>query len=98
MVPETFEVIAFYVAFIRDVVLLLLLLAILIIVFLIYRKVSQAMSTANRIMRDTEEIVATVSDSLVRPAAAGSGVAFGMGKAVAFLRGARRRQGGRGNG
>ena len=89
MVPDIVQDIAFYVGFIRDLLLLAILLVILILVFSIYRKVSQALKSAGRILDNTEDIVNTVSENIVRPAASGSGVAFGLGKVFAFLRGAR---------
>ena len=99
MVPDVVQEIATYVGLARDIILLLLLFAILLMVLFIYRKISQTISSVNRIIKNTEEIVSTVSDSIARPAAAGSGVAFGLGKAVAFFRGLRSsRKGGRNDG
>ena len=92
MVPDILQDIAFYVGFLRDLLLLTILLAILILVFSIYRKVSQALNSAGRILDNTEEIVNTVSENIVRPAASGSGVAFGLGKMIAFLRGTKRKE------
>ena len=92
MVPEIVQDIAFYVGFIRDLLLLAILLVILVLVFSIYRKVSQALNSAGRILDNTEDIVNTVSENLVRPAASGSGVAFGLGKMIAFLRGSKKRE------
>ena len=89
MVPDFVQDIAFYVGFVRDLLLLGILLVILILVFSIYRKVSQALNSAGRILDNTEEIVNTVSENIVRPSASGSGVAFGIGKMFAFLRGTK---------
>ena len=91
MVPEIVQDIAFYVGFIRDLLLLAILLVILILVFSIYRKVTQALNSAGRILDNTEDIVNTVSENIIRPASSGSGVAFGLGKMFAFLRGSRRK-------
>ena len=90
MVPDIVQDIAFYVGFVRDLLLLAILLVILILVFSIYRKVSHALNSAGRILDNTEEIVNTVSENIVRPASSGSGVAFGLGKMFAFLRGTKR--------
>lgn len=90
MIPDIVATIAFYVGFVRDLLLLIILTVILIIVFTIYRKVSKALSSANRILENTEEMVNTVSENIVKPASSGSGVAFGLGKMIAFMRGARR--------
>ena len=91
MVPEIVQDIAFYVGFVRDLLVLSILLVILIVVFSIYRKVSQALNSAGRILDNTEEIVNTVSENIVGPASAGSGVAFGLGKIFAFLRGNKKK-------
>lgn len=94
MVPSVVESIAVYVGLARDILLLLLLLVTLMVVFFTYRKVSRVFRSANRIIRDTEEIVSSVSGKIVRPAAAGSGIAFGAGKIAAFLFGLKRKKGG----
>ena len=94
MVPSVVESIAVYVGLARDILLLLLLLVTLMVVFFTYRKVSRVFRSANRIIRDTEDIVSSVSGKIVKPAAAGSGIAFGAGKVAAFLFGLRRKKGG----
>ena len=94
MVPSVVEDIAVYVGLARDILLLLLLLVTLMVVFFTYRKVSRVFRSANRIIRDTEDIVSSVSGKIVKPAAAGSGIAFGAGKVAAFLFGLRRKKGG----
>lgn len=91
MVPDIIQDIAFYVGFFRDLLLLTILLVILVLLISIYRKVSQALNSAGRILDNTEEIVNTVSENLVRPAASGSGFAFGLGKMIAFFRGTKRK-------
>ncbi|MXY47304.1 MAG: hypothetical protein F4Y44_10065 [Chloroflexi bacterium] len=90
MVPQILQDIAFYVGFITDLLVLIIILVILFTVVAIYRKVTQALNSAGRILENTEEIVNTVSENIVRPAAAGSGVAFGVGKIFAFLRGTKK--------
>ncbi len=94
MVPSVVEAIAVYVGLARDILLLLLLLVTLMAVLFTYRKISRVFRSANRIIRNTEEIVSSVSGNIVKPAAAGSGVAFGVGKVAAFLFGFRRKKGG----
>ena len=91
MVPDIVQDIAFYVGFLRDLILLAILLVILFLVFSIYRKVSQALNSAGRILDNTEDIVNTVSENIIGPASSGSGVAFGLGKVFAFLRGSKSR-------
>ena len=90
MVPEIVQAIAVYVGLLRDLLLLIILTVILILVYTIYRKVSQGLNSANRILENTEDIVNTVSENIVRPAASGSGFAYGLGKAIAFLRGMKK--------
>ena len=92
MVPEVVESIAIYVSLVRDVILLLLLVVILTAVFLTYRKVSRAINSVGRIVKTAEEMVTSVQDNLVRPASKGSGVAFGLGKVAAFLRGRKKQE------
>ena len=94
MVPSVVEGVAVYVGLVRDILLLLLLLVTLLVVFFTYRKISRVFRSATRIIKETEEIVSTVSGKIVKPAAAGSGVAFGVGKMAAFLFGLRKRKGG----
>lgn len=82
----------------RDVVFFLLLLAGLFAVIFLYRKVSRLLDLARRTAESVENLATTVSDKVVEPATAGSGVAFGFGKVVAFLFGlltrGRRKKGG----
>ncbi|MDA0771265.1 MAG: hypothetical protein BZY79_03630 [SAR202 cluster bacterium Casp-Chloro-G4] len=92
MVPEAVEAIAVYVGLLRDIIMLVLLLALLATVILTYRKVSQAIGSVGRIVKTTEEMVASVQDNIVGPASKGSGVAFGVGKVVAFLRGSKKQE------
>lgn len=90
MVPEIVQDVAFYVGLVRDLLLLIILMTILIIVFAIYRKIANGINSANRILENAEEIVTTVSENIVKPASSGSGIAFGLGKLFAFLRGTKK--------
>ncbi len=87
-ITDTAEIIAM----IRDIVFLLLLLVVLVGALVLFLKVSAVMDSAKRTIRDAEEMVSTVSGSVVRPAAAGSGIAFGAGKVLAFMLGLGRRK------
>ena len=100
MGPLSITDVAETVGLIRDMVFLLLAAVALMVVLALYRKVTGVLGSANRIMQDAEDIVSTVSRRVVRPAAAGAGVAFGAGKALSFLFGLarRRRRGGTKNG
>ncbi len=77
---------------IRDIVLLVLLFLMTLAGVAVYVKVSRMLKTANRALENVDEIVSTVSEKVVAPAAAGSGAAFGLGKVAAFLFGARKRK------
>ena len=84
---------------IRDIVLLALLGVTLLAVLFLYFKISSILGSAKRTLKAAEDIVTTVSESVVGPAAAGSGVAFGAGKAMAFLFGlSKRKKGGKDDG
>ena len=78
------------VALIRDVALLVMLVITTLAVIIIYFKLSSVLNTAKRTLESIEGIVSTVSEKLVAPAAAGSGLAFGFGKLAAFLFGSRK--------
>ena len=84
-----------WIAMIRDIVLLVLLAVTFLAVLALYFKISSVLGTARRTLKAAEDIVTTVSESVVGPAAAGSGVAFGAGKAMAFLFGLSKRKKGR---
>ena len=78
------------VAMIRDIALLAMLVVTTLAVIIIYFKVSRILNTAKRTLESVEGIVSTVSEKLVAPAAAGSGLAFGVGKLASFLFGTRK--------
>ena len=83
------------IAMIRDIAFLTILLLALILMLVLYRKVSAILGSIQRVSKNAEEIVSAVSQKVVKPATASSGIASGAGKAVAFLFGlARRRKGG----
>ncbi len=77
-------------AMIRDIALLVMLVITTLAVIIIYFKLSSVLKTAKRTLESVEGIVSTVSEKLVAPAAAGSGLAFGLGKLAAFLFGSRK--------
>ena len=100
MSPLSITDVAEIVGLIRDIVFLLLVVVVLVAALALLRKVTGILGSARRTMQDAENIVSTVSRRVVGPAAAGSGVAFGAGKALSFLLGLarRRRRGGTKNG
>ena len=77
---------------VRDIVLLVLLVVTLLAVIKLYLSISSLLATAKRAMKAAEEVTATVSESVIGPAVAGSGVAFGAGKLMAFLLGMSKRK------
>ena len=77
---------------IRDVIMIiafLISIALLAGLFFLYRKLSRLLDSGRRTVTSLEEVAEAVSKKIVGPAAAGSGVAFGLGKAAAFVRGFR---------
>ena len=78
------------IAMIRDIALLVMIVVTTLAVIIIYVKVSRILNTAKRTLESVEGIISTVSEKLVAPAAAGSGLAFGVGKLAAFLFGSRK--------
>ena len=84
--------IAQIIALIRDVAVLLLLIVLLLIPLILYRKIASLIDSVRRTVKEAEQIATTVSDKIVGPAAAGSGVAFGAGKVVSFITGMSRRK------
>ena len=91
--------IAELVGVIRDVILIiafLLFTLLLIGLYFLYRKLSRLMDSAKRTVASAEQVVDAISSKLAGPAGAGSGVAMGLGKAVAFFGGLRRNKKGKG--
>ena len=72
---------------VRDIFLILIVLVSLFILVGVYRKLSAVLESAKRTAASVDEIVETVSERIVGPATAGSGVAYGLGKAMAFFSG-----------
>lgn len=96
---DTVSDVATIIAMARDIVFFLLLVVALLVILVLFRKVSALLDSVKRTIKGAEDVISTVSDKVVRPATAGSGVAFGVGKVGAFLLGLRRRgKGGKRNG
>ena len=86
---------------VRDVAIISILLVSMVILVFVFWKLSAFLNSARRAMKSAEEITAVVSDRIVGPATAGSGVAFGAGKLAAFVLGwskGKKRQGGEDDG
>ena len=88
----TFTDAAEIIAVIRDIAFIVLLLVTLVMGVVLVRKVSSVLNSAKRTAKGVEDMMSTVSGSLVKPATAGSGVAFGAGKILAFILGLSRRK------
>ena len=80
------------IAVIRDIAFIVLLLVVAVVALVLVRKVSSVVNSAKRTAKGVEDMMSTVSGSVVKPAAAGSGVAFGAGKILAFILGFGRRR------
>ncbi len=88
----TFDDAAEIIAVIRDIAFIVLLLVTLVVAVVLVSKVSSVLNSAKRTAKGVEDMMSTVSGSVVKPAAAGSGIAFGAGKILAFIWGLGRRK------
>ncbi len=98
---ETVSNVALILAMARDVLLFILLLALLVGALIVMRKVAALLSDAQKVVANTREMVETLTENVVQPAASNSGVAYGAGKVGAFILGLRRnkrKKGGNDNG
>jgi hypothetical protein len=68
-----------------------LLAVALLIAVVVYSKVSPILNSVRRAIKETEAIIATVSEKIVGPASGGSGIARAAGRTVSFLLGLSRR-------
>lgn len=87
------------VGIVRDVIVIItfLLFSFLLVGLLfLYRKLSRLADSVKRTMASAEQVADAISSKLAGPISAGSGVAFGLGKAVAFLGRLRRNKKGKG--
>ena len=85
------------VAILRDAIIVLtfvMFVMLLVGFFSLYKKVASVLDSVKKIADSTGEMTEIISDKIVRPAKAGAGFAFGLGKAAAFLRGMQGRGGG----
>lgn len=89
------------IAVIRDVAIISVLLVAILMMLLVFWKVTSVLSSIKRTMENVQQVTSELSDKIVKPATAGSGVAFGLGKLASFIRGAsggRKRKGGKEDG
>ncbi len=74
---------------VRDFLLIVLFLIAIVALIAMYAKLSAVLESVKRTAANADKIMETVSDKIIEPAAAGSGVAYGLGKMTAFLSGRR---------
>lgn len=75
------------IAIVRDFVLIVAVSVAVTGSLLLFRKVSKVLDSLTATTDRVDDIVGTVSDRIIGPAAAGTGVAFGAGKLAAFILG-----------
>ena len=95
------ETAAQIVGLIRDIALIVILLVAMVALLVSYRKVSALLDSLGRTVKGVQEVSDALSEKIVGPATAGSGVAFRTGKLAAFFFGLTRklrRKGGTDNG
>ena len=81
--------VAAIVGIVRDTLLIVLFLVSLGILIAVYAKLSAVLESIRRTVASADKIMETVSENIVEPAVAGSGVAFGLSKIAAFVSGRR---------
>lgn len=81
---------------IRDALMILIFLIVAVVLLMIWRKISVVLNSLGNAAKSAEEITDLISSKIAKPAAAGSGMAFGLGKMAAFVAGfgKKRNQGG----
>ncbi len=97
----TAEFIANITAILRDILLFALLLVLLVGALIVVKKLSALINEAQKVVTNTREMIETLTENVVEPAASNSGMAYGAGKVGAFLLGLRknkRRKGDEDNG
>ena len=85
------------VTILRDAIIVLTFVMFVIMLvgfFSLYKKIVNVLDSVKHIADNTAEVTEVISDKIVRPAKAGAGFAFGLGKAAAFIMGTH----GKGNG
>jgi hypothetical protein len=83
----------------RDVILIvafLLFTCLLLATFFLFRKVSRLVDSAKRTVESAEQVADAISSKLSGPTGTGSGIVFGLGKALAFFGGLWRDKKGKG--
>ena len=75
------------IAMVRDIVILVMLVISILVLLFVFLKISALLNSARRTLESAEDVVTTISERIVRPAASGSGTAFRLGKVAAFMSG-----------
>ncbi len=84
------------VALVSDILLIVLLLLATLTLLIVLWKVSSLLNSVRRTLSNVEDVAEAVSSRIVGPAAAGSGVAFGVGKLAAFFMGLSKKRNSKG--
>ena len=71
------------IALIRDITIILVMLVAVILMVLLYWAITRLI----KLIRRTADNITEISDKLVKPATAGSGAAFALGKLASFATG-----------
>ena len=87
MRPLSLDDTAQTIAIIRDFVLIVAVPVAVTGSLLLFRKMSKMLDSVAATTDRVEDIAGTLSDRIIGPAAAGTGVAFGAGKLAAFILG-----------
>ena len=84
------------IALIRDIVIISMMLVATIVLLLLGWKGLSILGSVKRAADRVSEVTSTVSEMFAKPAAAGSGMAFGAGKVASFIMGLRKKKGRKG--
>ena len=69
----------------RDILVIIVMLVAVVLVFRIWQITSEILNSTRSLMKNAEEMVDTVCNSIVGPAKAGSGVIFEIGKLASYI-------------
>ena len=90
-VERLLETAAQIIGVIRDVVLIVIFLLAMVVLLALFSKVSAVLDSLKRTVKAVQEVSDALSDKIVGPATAGSGIAYRTGKLAAFFFGLSRR-------
>ena len=81
------------IAMIRDITIISVMLVTTIILLIVGGTVMSILGSVKRVTDRISEVTSTVSEVIAKPAAAGSGMAYGAGKVAAFITGFKKKKG-----